>query len=179
MGVLDWLFPSLRRLPLINITSDDDSPAPSHDGKERIMLKLVPKAFDPDGDDGDLMWFGCVIEDQYGSRYSHDDNRLNEAGFYVFNVAGVTHRRKELQHDSFRPPNFVALVKEDSNPYDKNAVSVWNNDKSMTVGYVPKEDAEDIRQVMADYPDARGLVLAHCLKKKRRVALTVLFGPLT
>lgn len=177
MGILDWLFPPKR-----TSSSPTDMPTlatPENIANDRIVLNLVPRSFDPDGYDGDLRWYGCILQDQTGARYGYnDDNKLTDMGLHIFHVAGVTHYKKALQDSAFAPPNFVTLVKEDSNPYDSNAVAVWDSDQRMMVGYVPKEQTLAIRKTMSDFPRSRGLVLAHCLKKKRRVSLTILFGPL-
>jgi HIRAN domain-containing protein len=170
MSFLDWIFPKPK--------ADNLAKRPDRSESGPLHFTLVPRQFDPDGDDGDLMWFGCILQDQTGSRYSYDDDRLHKLGLSIFRVAGVSRRKHELQSADFAPPAFVRLVKEDSNPYDSNAVAVWNNAERVMVGYVPKEMAPIIRQTMIDHPDSRALVIAHCLKKKTRVGLTVLFGPL-
>lgn len=174
MGLFDWLFGKRS-----NPTKQEPIEEPvDHNADRPINLRLVPGAFDPDGDAGDLMWFGCTIEDQYGNRYGHQDNRLQDAGFYIFNVAGVTKYKKALRSDAFAPPSWVQLVCEDDNPYDKNAVSVWSADRTQHVGYVPRDLAPAIRNCLEEHPTSRALVLAHCLNGKRRVALTILCGPL-
>ena len=48
--------------------------------------KLVPKAFDPDGDETDLMWFGCVLEDQDGNRLAYWSLKLKELDTGIFFV---------------------------------------------------------------------------------------------
>jgi hypothetical protein len=174
MSFLDWIFHKSK-------AQTPDAPVQLPVDKSvsgQLQLTLVPQQFDPDGDDGDLMWYGCILQDQTGSRYSYDDNRLDNLGLHIFRVAGVSRRRRELQSPDFAPPTFVRLVKEDSNAFDSNAVAVWSENQQVMVGYVPREMAPVIRQTMIDYPESRALVIAHCLKKKKRVGLTILFGPL-
>lgn len=113
-----------------------------------------------------------------GARYGYDDNRLADLGLHIFRVAGVSKRKRELQDPAFAPAKFISLAKEDFHPYDTNTVGVWDRNRRVMVGYVPKEKTRAIRQTMIDYPNSRALVMAHCLKKKTRVGLTVLFGPL-
>jgi hypothetical protein len=173
MSVLDWIFHTSKPQ-----TSDAPQVPVNKSESGQLQLTLVPQQFDPDGDDGDLIWYGCILQDQTGQRYSYDDNRLHKLGLHIFRVAGVSRRKRELQSPDFGPATFVRLVREDSNPYDSNAVAVWSEKQQLMVGYVPKEMAPIIRQTMIEYPDSRALVIAHCLKKKTRVGLTVLFGPL-
>ena len=47
-------------------------------------------------------------------------------GFYRVKVAGVSHRRDELQQAGFDPGSELALVPEPDNPHDPDAVGVWD-----------------------------------------------------
>ena len=134
MGILNWLFPSTRPA---RYTSVPLSPPPTST-PQVLNLKLVPKIFDLEGD-GDLIWTGFMVEDQEGNRYGIGDPLLAKNNFHIFRVAGVLHRSKQLQNESFAPATLVELIKEDSNPYDKRAVSVWDTNKKLMVGYVPRE----------------------------------------
>ena len=177
MSLFDWLFPSNWREREADGGMIDQVPQPPPDIRDRLVLTLLPQAFDPDGD-GDLMWYGCVLQNQTGSRYAYDNNRVDNLGLHIFRVAGVSRRKREPQDSAFAPPNFVSLLKEDTNPYDLNAVAVWDSNQKVMVSYTPREKAKAIRRTMIDHRQARGLVLAHSLKKKTGVGLTNLFGRL-
>ena len=63
----------------------------------------VPRAFDPDGDDTDLMWYGYVVQAKDGNRLGYWSPTLKEMNIHVFSVAGVSHRREALQDEAFTP----------------------------------------------------------------------------
>jgi hypothetical protein len=59
----------------------------------------------------------------------------------VVPAAGVSFRPEALDDPSFDPGRRLALVPEPENEYDPNAVAIWNEDRTLQVGYVPREDA--------------------------------------
>jgi hypothetical protein len=142
------------------------------------QLRLIPSTFDPDGDATDLIWHCLTFEAQDGSRVSYDDRRLTEIGCGVFNVAGVSYRKVALQRECFGPGHFVALVCEDNNPYDKNAVAVWDESRSTQVGYVPKANAKTLRKAIQGGDGISAITVAESRKSNKRIGLTVLYGPL-
>jgi len=77
----------------------------------------------------------------------------------------------------FDPPAFLQLVCEDENEFDHNAVAVYDEAGQTMIGYVPRDVAPTIREAMAEHPNYSAMAIAHAKKGKRRVALTVLFGP--
>jgi HIRAN domain len=62
----------------------------------------------------------------------------------VVPVAGVSYRAEALPDASFDPGRRLALVREPGNEYDPNAVAVWNEERSLQVGYVPREVAPEL-----------------------------------
>ena len=62
----------------------------------------------------------------------------------VIAVAGVTYRPEALTDPSFDPPRRLALVPEPSNEHDPNAVAIWNEDRTLQVGYVPAAVAPEL-----------------------------------
>jgi hypothetical protein len=62
-------------------------------------------------------------------------------GFYRVKVAGVSHRRGELQEAAFDPGRELALVPEPDNPHDPDAVGVWDASRAHQVGYLPRDRA--------------------------------------
>ena len=59
----------------------------------------------------------------------------------VLPVAGVSFRPESLDDPSFDPGRRLALVPEPANPHDAHAVAVWNEERTLQVGYVPREVA--------------------------------------
>jgi hypothetical protein len=62
----------------------------------------------------------------------------------VIPVAGVSFRPESLEDDSFEPGRRLALVPEPDNEHDPNAVAVWNEERTLQVGYVPREIAPQL-----------------------------------
>ena len=62
----------------------------------------------------------------------------------VVAVAGVTFRPGALEDASFDPGRPLALVPEPQNEHDPNAVAIWNGDRTLQVGYVPRDIAAEL-----------------------------------
>ena len=87
-----------------------------------------------------------------GEPVRFDDPRLR-----VVAVAGVAFRAEALPDASFDPGRALALVREPDNEFDPgrrlslvpepenehdpNAVAIWNEERTLQVGYVPREVA--------------------------------------
>ena len=67
--------------------------------------------------------------------------RWEDPRVLVIPVAGVSFRPESLEDDSFEPGRRLALVPEPDNEHDPNAVAVWNEERTLQVGYVPRERA--------------------------------------
>ena len=65
--------------------------------------------------------------------------RWEDPRILVIPVAGVSFRPESLEDDSFEPGRRLALVPEPDNEHDPNAVAVWNEKRTIQVGYVPRE----------------------------------------
>ena len=53
--------------------------------------------------------------------------------------------RPEAHADpSFDPGCSLALVQEPDNPHDPNAVGIWNEQRTLQAGYVPREVAPEL-----------------------------------
>lgn len=74
-----------------------------------------------------------------GERVRWEDPRLR-----VVPAAGVTYRPEALPDPSFDPGRRLALVPEPSNPHDPNAVGIWNEERTLQVGYVPAAVAPEL-----------------------------------
>jgi HIRAN domain len=62
----------------------------------------------------------------------------------VVPVAGVSFRPESLDDASFDPGRPLALVPEPENEHDPNAVAVWNEERTLQLGYVPRETAPEL-----------------------------------
>jgi hypothetical protein len=75
-----------------------------------------------------------------GERVRWEDPRLR-----VVAVAGVTFRPGNIEDASFEPGRRLALLPEPDNEHDPNAVAIWNEERTLQAGYVPREDAAELR----------------------------------
>jgi HIRAN domain len=57
----------------------------------------------------------------------------------VVPVAGVSFRGDAVADPSFDPGKRLVLVREPGNPHDPNAVAVWNEERTLQAGYVPRD----------------------------------------
>ncbi len=62
----------------------------------------------------------------------------------VVPVAGVSYRAEVLPDPSFDPGRRLALVPEPDNEHDPNAVGIWNEERALQLGYVPREIAAEL-----------------------------------
>ena len=59
-------------------------------------------------------------------------------GLESINVVGEQYRLDALQDAAFSPGRPLRLVREPDNPYDANAVAVYDAEGSLHVGYLPR-----------------------------------------
>ena len=62
--------------------------------------------------------------------------RWEDPRVVVVPVAGVSFRIESLADPSFEPGRPLALVPEPENEHDPNAVGVWNEERTLQLGYV-------------------------------------------
>ena len=74
-----------------------------------------------------------------GERVRWEDSRVR-----VVPVAGVSYRPEALADPSFDPGNRLALVPEPENEHDPNAVGIWNEERTLQAGYVPRDLAPEL-----------------------------------
>ena len=75
-----------------------------------------------------------------GERVRWEDPRIR-----VVPVAGVSYRPEALSDPSFDPGNRLALLPEPENEHDPNAVGIWNEERTLQAGYVPRDVAPELR----------------------------------
>ena len=74
-----------------------------------------------------------------GESLSWDDPRIR-----VVPVAGVSFRPESVTDSSFDPGARLALVPEPTNEHDPNAIGIWNEERTLQAGYVPRDTAPDL-----------------------------------
>ena len=70
--------------------------------------------------------------------------RWEDPRIRVVPVAGVSYRAEALPDPSFDPGRRLALVPEPDNEHDPNAVGIWNEERTLQLGYVPREIAAQL-----------------------------------
>lgn len=70
--------------------------------------------------------------------------RWEDPRIRVVAVAGVSFRGDTFEDPSFDPGRQVALVAEPENEFDPNAVAIWNEERTLQAGYVPREVASEL-----------------------------------
>jgi hypothetical protein len=70
--------------------------------------------------------------------------RWEDPRLHVVPVAGVTFRPGNVEDASFDPGRRLALVAEPENEHDPNAVGIWNEERTLQAGYVPREIAAEL-----------------------------------
>jgi hypothetical protein len=70
--------------------------------------------------------------------------RWSDPRIRVVPVAGVSYRAEALDDASFDPGQELALVPEPDNEHDPNAVAIWNAERTLQLGYVPRDVAPEL-----------------------------------
>jgi HIRAN domain len=96
-----------------------------------------------------------------------DDRRVR-----VIAVAGVSHRAEALQDAGFEPGRALALVPEPENEHDPRAIGIWDEERRVQAGYVPRELAASLRA-----EEWQAVSLREFRDAGRRVGLRVLLAP--
>ena len=75
---------------------------------------------------------------------TEDSVRWEDARIRVVPVAGVSYRPDALDDPSFDPGRRLALVAEPGNPHDPHAVAIYNEERTLQLGYVPAAVASEL-----------------------------------
>jgi hypothetical protein len=132
------------------------------------------------GDDGHTVWCGGyapITED--GQFLSLAEHHASDPHCFYCKVAGVQHY-PALTRKQFGPDSQIGLVAEPTNPYDKNAVAVWDIADACQVGYVPAELSGEIAQLLRTGVALGGIVIREFRagsSKGKRTALHILIAP--
>ena len=70
--------------------------------------------------------------------------RWEDPRIRVVAAAGVSYRPEALTDASFDPGRRLALLPEPTNEHDPNAVAIWNEERTLQVGYVPAAVAPEL-----------------------------------
>jgi len=73
-----------------------------------------------------------------------DPVRWEDPRLRVVPAAGVSYRPDALDDPSFDPGRRLALVPEPENEHDADAVAIWNEERTLQLGYVPAAVAPEL-----------------------------------
>jgi hypothetical protein len=89
-------------------------------------------------------------------------------------VVGTSHRMKAFRSQDFALGRTVSLVPEPQNPYDPSAIGVWNDKRSLQVGYIPKKDAARLGRKIEKGERFRSIVIWEMMQGRQRVGIRIL-----
>lgn len=89
-----------------------------------------------------------LCEDATGLLIGPTDRRLPRAGVYVSQLRGEAHHQAECRAGNFHPGEPVRLVREPDNPYDANAVAVYDATGQYMAAYVNKQEARTLAKLI-------------------------------
>jgi hypothetical protein len=92
------------------------------------------------------------------------------------NISGETFHARNLQDVGFAPGQQLALRLEPTNPYDCNAVSVWNLAGTCQAGYIPRTMAERVKANIEGGLAFRCFSMWENLRNGERVSLRILIA---
>lgn len=73
---------------------------------------------------------------------------MPRAGIYVSQLRGEAHHEAECRAGNFHPGEPVRLVREPENPYDRNAVAVYDATGQYLAAYVNKQKARTLAKLI-------------------------------
>jgi hypothetical protein len=97
-----------------------------------------------------------------------------KAGLESINVVGEQYYALALRDQSFTPGRRLVLQRQPQNPFDTNAIAVFNSDASLQVGYLPREDAKRLARVLDKGTRLDAFSIWEVLDGGRRVQVRVL-----
>jgi HIRAN domain len=112
-------------------------------------------------DDGSIIWASgyTLVDATTGEFMKLRDQHFENPHCLLCRVAGATYRPEALQDDRFSPGQPVSLRPEPTNPYDANAVGIWDVSGSIQLGFVPREHSERVAMDIASGTPLSGLML--------------------
>jgi HIRAN domain-containing protein len=114
-----------------------------------------------------------VIRADDGRRLSWETLPRSD-GLESVDVRGESHRTEALQSSTFAAGAPLTLIPEPENPYDPNAVGVWDEARTRQAGYIPREHAARIGKRLRAGEPVRCIVMWEERRRGQRVSLRVL-----
>ena len=123
---------------------------------------------------------GYTLFDDEGEEFLRPrDPALEAKDCRLCHVAGVTYRSDTLQKASFGPGSRVVLKRDPRNPYDKNAVGVWDGRGRVQAGWVPAHVCTGVAAEMRAGKRLDALVVREYKRVRdgQRLGIAILIAP--
>lgn len=145
-----------------------------------LGLGLHPEPpFEFELDDGSAVAKGQALhfhDRATGAVYTYHSPELAKRGVCVIRVAGISHY-PGAQTSRVNLGSQLALRAEPENPYDRNAVAVWDDDGHQ-VGHVPATECKRIGDRLARGERVCGMVICDAKAAGRRLLIDAALFPL-
>lgn len=153
-------------------------------GAAAINVLVIEDTHRYEGEDGSIWWsagYAPVYEDGEGEHHfiALGEHLCNGQVLYC-KVAGSRHYGSALEDRRFEPGSTAQLRPEAGNPYDVNAVGVWDASGSLQVGHIPAEHSGEVASRLRSGEQLVGHVLReirHGSKSGPRTTLHLLVMP--
>jgi HIRAN domain len=149
-----------------------------------VTVSVIEDTHTYAGDEGSTWWSGGyapVHQDLDGGyHFAALGEQVSDPRVLYCKVAGAHHRPKALQDPRFKPGSAVILRPEPDNPYDADAVGVWDGSGSIQVGYIPADCCRSVASRIRAGEQLVGFVLReirHSSESGPRSALHLLVMP--
>lgn len=114
----------------------------------RITVRVVEDTHTYAADDGSVWWSGGyapVYEDEDGEHYFMAlGEHLSDGRVLYCKVAGARHYPEALESSMFAPGSATLLRPEPDNPYDADAVGIWDRNGAVQVGHIPADHSPEV-----------------------------------
>jgi hypothetical protein len=147
----------------------------------KLRFHAVHETYPFTADDGKQIWASgyTLLDESTGAYIKLHEQHFDNPHCLLCRIAGTSHRSKVLQDGRFAPGSALMLRLEPDNPFDANAVSVWDATGTTQIGFVPAEHSERIAADMRSGSTLAGLVLREFRRPEngQRLGLHMLIVP--
>lgn len=166
------------RTPLAGLEGTEDVRAETAPAPVIRMTSKLREWDVPDEGDVDIWWRGYDLHDENDRGWTWDDPTLSALGIVITKIAGVQHYGG-MTLDSVGPGRPLRLVAEPENPYDSNAVGIWDAAGQEKIGHLPRAVAAVVSESLKAGRRVEAVCIAELIKRPGdiRAGLRVLLAP--
>jgi hypothetical protein len=153
-------------------------------GKSGIAVSVVEDTHCFDGDDGTRWWSNGYapvhVDDDGGYHFAALGEHLGDGRVLYCKVAGARHYDQGIADPRLRPGITLELRPEPNNPYDSDAVGVWEAKGALQLGHIPADVCSDVSARIRAGERLDGYVVREIRRESKsgpRTALHLLVAP--